>query len=74
LKTLVLHINQDGSFFTVLQGNYSHLNNTELNTEQNLDLEKELFFLLYNEDGVVRVEQLDSPTKDWDYFITTGCY
>lgn len=72
-KTLFLY--QEDSFkpqWFVLDGNYSHLNGTYINSpEDNLNTE-ELSALIFNPDGSHKVDFIAGPTKDWDYFVECG--
>lgn len=63
----------EDSFFFTLPGNYRHLNNIYINSADSEEgAQKELLRIVYNDRGVKMIKQLDSPTKDWTYFIKCG--
>lgn len=73
MKTLVLFEEVPvKSFFFVLEGDYRHLNNVYINAGHNEEKAAELNALVYTSEGVVKVDELDEPIKDWDYFIKCG--
>lgn len=73
MKTLVLFEEiPEKSFFFVLEGDYRYLNNIYINASGDKEKAEELNSLVYTNEGLVKVDELDEPTKDWDYFIKCG--
>lgn len=66
--------------FLELDGDYSRFNKVFINEHIDLDddsdliytLQKELCDLIYDENGNYKVTFTDSPTKDWDVFVSCG--
>lgn len=58
------------SFFFEKEGDYSHLDNTFINSLDNREKERELWDIM--KESIERLCVM--PTKDWDFFVKTGIY
>lgn len=68
MKTLVLYFTEEyACIFFEVEGNYSHLDNTFINSSNENEWDKLLSIIPEDQD-----KWLDEPTKDWDFFITAG--
>lgn len=79
IKTLFLfEYFMEGSFFFELPGDYSHLNGVQIDgsdSDHATDSNKgELYSLVFDEDGDIKVEELSEPSKDWTFFVKCGIY
>lgn len=80
MKTLFHNISDDIEhiFFFELEGDYSHLDQTIINSSNDTKKWAELNSILYGEnmedntEWEYKITRLDKPTKDWDFFVTVG--
>lgn len=75
MKTLFLFIkdyNTEESFFFTLEGDYSRLNNVFIDCFVLTEKWRELENIVFNEDNTIKVDKLEQPTKDWDFFVKCG--
>lgn len=74
MKTLVLFelLGSDGeSFFFESEGDLREFNKLYINGDHWSKAQK-LNDFVYDEDGNLKVEKLNEPTKDWDHFVKCG--
>jgi hypothetical protein len=61
------------SFFFELDGDYRHLGDVYINRFEDDDKQDELDSIVYFPKSYeVKVNKLEEPTKDWDYFVKCG--
>lgn len=81
MKTLALYIQTSGPpVFLNLPGDYSRFHRVFINGEPEDptkidaydELSDELYRLVYNDRGAIRLPMLIEPTRDWDFFIICG--
>ena len=70
--TLVLFEEYEKTFLFKVDKNLSSLDGVYIG-ELNNDNEKKLLEILFNDDGSYKLEPLEKPTKNWDWFIKCGC-
>lgn len=58
--------------FFELIGDFTHLNDVYIEGSSSKKLQEELLDLVYDEEGVLKLEELEVPTKDWSIFIKCG--
>jgi hypothetical protein len=82
MKTLMLYEGSEGAGFYEFEGDMSRFHDVYINAELPEEtphtaeaygaLQEELTDILYTEDGEIKPEELEAPTKDWDFFVRCG--
>lgn len=82
MKTLMLFEGPEGTAFFELEGDQSRFHDVYINadvpegvehtSEQYEALQDALADVIFSEDGEIKIDEIEAPTKDWDFFIRTG--
>lgn len=82
MKTLMLFEAPDGSYFFETEGDQRRFQDVYINADvpENVQhtseayeqLQDDLADILLTEDGDYKLNELDEPTKDWDFFVRCG--
>lgn len=73
MKTLFLFEEvPEESYFFELEGDYSNLNDIYINSSSDKEKVQLLSELVFTSDGIIKINKMKEPTKDWDIFIKCG--
>jgi hypothetical protein len=82
MKTLMLFEGSEGASFFELAGDLSRFHDVYINAEvpegvvhtsdEYEALQEELTDIIFDETGEMKLDEIEAPTKDWDFFIRCG--